>query len=413
MQFRHEQLPNGLDIVAEVSEAAHSASLGFFVKTGARDEHESISGVSHFLEHMVFKGTDTLSAEDINLRFDSMGASSNAFTSEEDTVYYAAVLPEKQHDALELLSAMMRPALREDDFITEKQVILEEIKMYDDQPPFGADDRCRALFFKNHPLAQSVLGSTSSIESLQVEAMREYHQQRYSSNNLVLAASGAVDFESLIKSAHRLCGEWKPSPPSNRKVSFSSSQCEAVTDVITREQAALEYAVRMSPGPAEDTNDRFAAKLLAMVIGDDSGSRLYWDLVDSGRAEHAACHHHDFLDAGIFVTQLSCEPETTHSLLDRIVEIYQGAEDDLSTNEVDQARNKLLSRVVLAGERPRQRLFSLGLEWAHLSRYRSVSDDLATLDTISREDLHRILAEWHLPASSSTVLAGPLVNNLS
>ncbi len=413
MQFRHEQLPNGLDIVAEVSEAAHSASLGFFVKTGARDEHESISGVSHFLEHMVFKGTDTLSAEDINLRFDSMGASSNAFTSEEDTVYYAAVLPEKQHDALELLSAMMRPALREDDFVTEKQVILEEIKMYDDQPPFGADDRCRALFFKNHPLAQSVLGSTSSIESLQVEAMREYHQQRYSSNNLVLAASGAVDFESLIKSAHRLCGEWKPSPPSNRKVSFSSSQREAVTEVITREQAALEYAVRMSPGPAEDTNDRFAAKLLAMVIGDDSGSRLYWDLVDSGRAEHAACHHHDFLDAGIFVTQLSCEPETTHSLLDRIVEIYQGAEDDLSTNEVDQARNKLLSRVVLAGERPRQRLFSLGLEWAHLSRYRSVSDDLATLDTISREDLHRILAEWHLPASSSTVLAGPLSNKVS
>lgn len=413
MQFRHEQLPNGLDIVAEVSEAAHSASLGFFVKTGARDEHESISGVSHFLEHMVFKGTDTLSAEDINLRFDSMGASSNAFTSEEDTVYYAAVLPEKQHDALELLSAMMRPALREDDFITEKQVILEEIKMYDDQPPFGADDRCRALFFKNHPLAQSVLGSTSSIEALQVEAMREYHQKRYSSNNLVLAASGAVDFESLIKSAHRLCGEWKPSPPSNRKVSFSSSQREAVTEVITREQAALEYAVRMSPGPAEDTNDRFAAKLLAMIIGDDSGSRLYWDLVDSGRAEHAACHHHDFLDAGIFVTQLSCEPETTHSLLDRIVEIYQGAEDDLSTNEVDQARNKLLSRVVLAGERPRQRLFSLGLEWAHLSRYRSVSDDLATLDTISREDLHRILAEWHLPASSSTVLAGPLSNKVS
>ncbi len=413
MQFRHEQLPNGLDIVAEVSEAAHSASLGFFVKTGARDEHESISGVSHFLEHMVFNGTDTLDAEDINLRFDSMGASSNAFTSEEDTVYYAAVLPEKQHDALELLSAMMRPALREDDFITEKQVILEEIKMYDDQPPFGADDRCRALFFKNHPLAQSVLGSTSSIEALQVEAMREYHQKRYSSNNLVLAASGAVDFESLIKSAHRLCGEWKPSPPSNRKVSFSSSQCEAVTDVITREQAALEYAVRMSPGPAEDTNDRFAAKLLAMIIGDDSGSRLYWDLVDSGRAEHAACHHHDFLDAGIFVTQLSCEPETTHSLLDRIVEIYQGAEDDLSTNEVDQARNKLLSRVVLAGERPRQRLFSLGLEWAHLSRYRSVSDDLATLDTISREDLHRILAEWHLPASSSTVLAGPLSNKVS
>ncbi|MDA7937564.1 insulinase family protein [Pirellulales bacterium] len=408
MQFRHEQLPNGLDIIAEVSESAHSASLGFFVKTGARDEHDSISGASHFLEHMVFKGTDTLSAEDINLRFDSMGASANAFTSEEDTVYYAAVLPEKQHAAIELLAAMMRPALREDDFITEKQVILEEIKMYDDQPPFGADDQCRALFFKDHPLARSVLGTESSIEALPVEAMRSYHQERYSADNLVLAASGAVDFDSLIASARQLCSSWQSISHSNRKVPFSTTPSEAITDVITRDQAALEYAVRMSPGPAEDTSDRFAAKLLAVVLGDDSGSRLYWDLVDSGKAEHAACHHHDFLDAGVFVTQLSCEPEATQALLNRVIEIYEAATKGLTDSEVEQARNKLLSRVVLAGERPRQRLFSLGLEWAHLGRYRSVGDDLTTLDTISREDLHRILCEWQLTQSSTTVLAGPL-----
>ena len=357
---------------------------------------------------MVFKGTDTLSAEDINLRFDSMGASANAFTSEEDTVYYAAVLPEKQHAAIELLAAMMRPALREDDFITEKQVILEEIKMYDDQPPFGADDQCRALFFKDHPLARSVLGTESSIEALPVEAMRSYHQERYSADNLVLAASGAVDFDSLIASARQLCSSWQSISHSNRKVPFSTTPSEAITDVITRDQAALEYAVRMSPGPAEDTSDRFAAKLLAVVLGDDSGSRLYWDLVDSGKAEHAACHHHDFLDAGVFVTQLSCEPETTKALLDRVIEIYEAATKGLTDSEVEQARNKLLSRVVLAGERPRQRLFSLGLEWAHLGRYRSVGDDLTTLDTISREDLHRILCEWQLTQSSTTVLAGPL-----
>ena len=408
MQFRHEQLPNGLDIIAEVSESAHSASLGFFVKTGARDENDSISGVSHFLEHMVFKGTDTLSAEDINLRFDSMGASANAFTSEEDTVYYAAVLPEKQHDAIELLAAMMRPALREDDFLTEKQVILEEIKMYDDQPPFGADDQCRALFFKDHPLARSVLGTESSIQALPVEAMRSYHGERYSADNLVLAASGAVDFDSLVASARQLCSSWQSISHCNRKVPFSTTPSKAITDIITRDQAALEYAVRMTPGPAEDTSDRFAAKLLAVVLGDDSGSRLYWDLVDSGKAEHAACHHHDFLDAGVFVTQISCEPETTQALLDRVIDIYESATKGLTDSEVDQARNKLLSRVVLAGERPRQRLFSLGLEWSHLGRYRSVGDDLATLDTISRDDLHRILCEWQLTESSTTVLAGPL-----
>jgi predicted Zn-dependent peptidase len=408
MQFRHEQLPNGLDVISEVSEAAHSASLGFFVKTGARDETDAVSGVSHFLEHMVFKGTDQLSAEEINLRFDAMGASANAFTSEEDTVYYAAVLPEKQHEAVELLAAMMRPALRAEDFDTEKQVILEEIRMYDDQPPFGADDRCRAAYFGQHPLSRSVLGTVESITALPVEAMRDYHQRRYAPGNLVLAASGAVDFSALVASAQRLCGHWEPQPLTDRKAGVPAPLATATVDLITRQQAALEYAVRMSAGPAEDDDERFAAKLVAVVLGDDSGSRLYWDLIDSGLAEHAACHHHDFLDAGVFVTQLSCEADDTTALLERIVGIYTEATGGLDTAEVDQARNKLLSRVVLAGERPRQRLFSVGLEWSHLGRYRSVADDLATLDGLSRDNLHRVLTRWPLTETAATVLAGPL-----
>jgi predicted Zn-dependent peptidase len=162
MPFLHERLPNGLDVIAETSAAAVSTSVGFFVATGSRDESDDVSGVSHFLEHMVFKGTPDISGDEINHRFDAMGASANAFTSEEDTVYYASVLPEQQHEAVELLAAMMRPALRDTDFDTEKLVILEEIRMYDDQPPFGADDRCRAAFFGRHPLARSVLGTVDA-----------------------------------------------------------------------------------------------------------------------------------------------------------------------------------------------------------------------------------------------------------
>ena len=408
MQFRHERLACGLDVIAEIHDGAHSASLGFFVKTGARDETDAVSGVSHFLEHMTFKGTDRLSAEEINLRFDAMGASANAFTSEEDTVYYAAVLPERQRDAVDLLAAIMRPALRDEDFDTEKQVILEEIHMYDDQPPFGADDRCRAAFFGSHPLARSVLGTVESIGALPVEAMREYHRRRYAPGNLVLAASGAVDFADLLETARRLCGEWEPQPIGDRTAAFTAAAAPPPMELIAREQAAQEYAVRMSAGPAETDGDRFAAKLLAVILGDASGSRLYWELVDTGLAEHAACHHHDFLDAGVFVTQLSCEPEETPALLGRIVELYGEAAADLTAAEVDQARNKLLGRVVLAGERPRQRLFSVGLEWAHTGRYRSVADDLATLDGLSRDDVERVLASWPLTGAAATVLAGPL-----
>ena len=123
--------------------------LGLFRQDWLRDESDAIAGVSHFLEHMVFKGTPNRSADDVNREFDEMGAHYNAFTSEEKTVYYAAVLPEYQAPAVELLADILRPACREEDFNTEKQVILEEIKMYEDQPPFGADDRCKALALRH------------------------------------------------------------------------------------------------------------------------------------------------------------------------------------------------------------------------------------------------------------------------
>ena len=138
MEFRQQTLDNGLEIVAECNPQAYSAALAFFVKTGSRDETDALSGVSHFLEHMVFKGTERRSAEDVNRELDEICAGSNAFTSEEQTVYHATFLPERQADVVALLSDIMRPALRASDFEMEKQVILEEIAMYEEQPPFRA-----------------------------------------------------------------------------------------------------------------------------------------------------------------------------------------------------------------------------------------------------------------------------------
>lgn len=409
MPFLHERLPNGLDVVAETSEAAVSTSVGFFVATGARDEGPGIEGVSHFLEHMAFKGPPGLSAEEINRRFDRLGAAVNAFTSEEDTVYHAAVLPKYQHDAVELLAGLLRPELRADDFATEKQVILEEIRMYDDQPPFGADDRCRAAFFGSHPLAASVLGTVESVGGLEAEAMRRYHRRCYASDRIVLAASGAVDFPALVAAARRLCGDWAPQPDGGRLLQPAPAAPHAAgTSRVVRPAAALEYAVRMSAGPDERDPDRYAAKLLATVLGDSSGSRLYWALVDPGAAEQASVHHHDFLDAGLFVTQLSCDAADADALLARVLETYAAARrDGITAAEFERARNKLASRVVLAGERPRRRLFEVGGEWAHAGRYRSVAETLAIVESLSLDDLHRVQDRWPLDAAACTVLAGP------
>ncbi len=317
MEFLEHKLPNGLTIVAERNSEAYSTAVGFFVETGARDETAALAGVSHFLEHMVFKGTPTRSAEDVNRAFDEMGAHYNAFTSEENTVYYAAMLPEHQTVAVELLADILRPSLRDEDFNTEKKVILEEIKMYEDQPPFGADDKCKAAHFGQHPLGHSVLGTAETVGALSVEAMRDYFRRRYSPGNITLVGSGRVDFDELVRTADRLCGAWQPVPGGRDEppaADHSGLQC------LHKDSATLEYVVQLVNGPDSRSRERFAAKILATVLGDDSGSRLYWALVDSGLAENASLAHYDYQGTGLYMTYMTCEAERTAANLAQIAQ---------------------------------------------------------------------------------------------
>src|ERR1051325_8430654 len=183
LQFKQAQLKNGLDIIAEVNDSAHSAALGFMVKTGSRDESADVSGVSHFLEHMMFKGTAKRNSQQVNEEFDRMGAKNNAFTSNEVTCYWAQVLPEFTDRSLELLSDMMRPALRTEDFDMEKKVILEEIALYLDRPSHVLFEAIMADHFEKHPMANSVLGTKDSISALAQPSMRKYFDARYGPGN--------------------------------------------------------------------------------------------------------------------------------------------------------------------------------------------------------------------------------------
>src|SRR6266540_7148592 len=151
MSFQMHKLANGLTVLGEKSPSARSTALGFFVRTGSRDETPEVSGVSHFLEHMVFKGTPRRSALEVNCDFDRIGANYNAFTSEENTVFYAAVLPEYLPQAVDILADILRPSLRGEDFDMEKNVIIEEIGMYEDQPMWCAYDNAKRIFFADHP----------------------------------------------------------------------------------------------------------------------------------------------------------------------------------------------------------------------------------------------------------------------
>jgi predicted Zn-dependent peptidase len=182
--------------------------IGFFVKTGSRDETPEVSGVSHFLEHMVFKGTPHRTALEVNYDFDKIGASYNAFTSEENTVFYAAILPEYVPQAVDILADILRPSLRGEDFDMEKNVIIEEIGMYEDQPGWSAYDHAKKHYFSTHPLGNSILGTPESITALSRDQMAGYHQRRYVASNVMAVAAGNFDWQRFVDLVAERCGSW-------------------------------------------------------------------------------------------------------------------------------------------------------------------------------------------------------------
>jgi len=404
--FQNQKLANGLNIIAEKSPSARSVSLGFFVRTGARDETPEVSGVSHFLEHMVFKGTPRRTALQVNCDFDRIGANYNAFTSEENTVFYAAVLPEYVPQAVDILADILRPSLRDEDFDVEKNVIIEEIGMYDDQPMWCAYDQAKKAYFDGHPLGNSVLGSVASIQALKREQMQAYYDRRYVAPNITVAAAGNFDWRALVKLVDEHCGAWPGGKA--RRTGIRPALGSDSFQVVAKDKVQQEHIFLISPAPAADASLRHTADVLAMILGDDTGSRLHWALVDPGLADGADVSFHDYEGTGSFFTSLSCVPEQTQKNLAILRGIFrQVQKDGVTPEELAQAKSKVLSRVVRASERPMGRMQALGMAWTYLGKYRSMDDELKAFEAVTLKKIGQVLEEYPFEAMATLAL-GPL-----
>jgi len=406
MPFHSHLLANGLQIIGETSPSARSAALGFFVRTGARDETPEECGVTHFLEHMVFKGTPRRTALDVNRDFDRIGADYNAFTSEENTVFHAAVLPEYLPQAVDILADILRPSLRDDDFDMEKKVIIEEIGMYEDQPMWSAYDRAKRLYFAEHKLGNSILGTPGSITALKRDQMHVYFQRRYVAPNIIVAAAGHFDWPRFVELIEKHCGHWQNGAIGRDGISEARGSDRF--EVMTKDKVMQEHVFLISPGPTADSPLRYAADLLGMAVGDDSGSRLYWALIDPGLADSADCSFHEYEGAGAFYTSFSCQPEQAEEDLELVVDVLRDVQDNgISAEELNQARSKVLSRVVRGSERPKGRLMALGMNWIYQHAYRTVDDELRAFESVTLPDIRQVLDRY--PIDQMTTLAlGPL-----
>ncbi len=403
MQYRQHKLDNGLEILAECNPHAHFSAFGYFVRTGARDETKEIGGVSHFLEHMVFKGTPNRSAEDVNRRLDEMGSSSNARTGEESTIYHAAVLPEFQDDMVELLSDLMRPSLRKEDFETEKQVIIEEILMYADQPPYGGYERIMEEFFAGHPLQQSVLGTVDTVGALTPEAMKAYFDRQYSPGNICFAAAGKIDFDRLVESIQQHCGDWKPFEV-NRAAPETAGQ--SGFHCIHKENSAQQYILQLAKGPDSKDPRRFASRVATSIMGDEAGSRMYWEFLDSGLAESAGVGTYEYDNCGAIMTYLCCSPEKAEENLERLGVLQQKVVEGVTEKELEMAKRKIASQIVLGSEATESRMFSIGSQWLAGLPFRTPQEIALSYESVTLEQVNEAFASF--PMHQNTTLAvGP------
>ena len=404
MKFKKKILSNGLTIIGEINDSAKSAAVGFFVKTGSRDETAEINGVSHFLEHMVFKGTDKLTTEQVNKAFDKTGAQFNAGTSWEHTVYYAAVLPEYLSQITELWIDLMHPSLREDDFNIEKNVIKQEIAMYQDLPGFEVVEKCQKLYFGEHPCGNSVLGTVKALTALLPAQMRNYHSNRYSPDNMILAIAGNFDWENICKIAQGKCSSWQAS-----KTQREIQDCKPANkkERVEKQNLAREHTCLMSYAVSAQDPQRFAASLLATIVGGDTGSRFFWELVDKAIAESAAMNFGPMDGTGVFYSCFQCSSKNAKQVLDTAEKIFADLnKDGITKDELEKAKNKTLSALVLKNELPMGRLSDLGSNWLYLKEYRTVEQDMEAIKKVKVSDINALIKKCN-PANFTQFSIGP------
>jgi predicted Zn-dependent peptidase len=404
IQYREHVLPSGLRVVGEIDPEAASAAAGFFVRSGARDEPDELMGISHFLEHMVFKGTDTRGGEEIDEAFDGLGVHHNAYTSHETTAFHVHGLPEVLHPALTILADIMRPALRADDLSDEAEVVVEEIAMYEDQPFWQLWEKVAETYYGSHPMGHRVLGTAETVRAVTPERMRSWHADRYGADNIVLAVSGKVEFDETCELAASLCDGW-PRTGAERAAHEMTHSEQGFTTQNDRISAA--YVLGIAPAPAFQDDRRYAAGILSWILGRGEGSRLHWALVDPGHAEEAYSEYEGNDRCGRYVTWAVCEPERVESVGATMRTVHDELVDSITEDDLVVARAMVRTAVTVASELPAGRMQRLGRMISTTGVYIPLEDELSRINAITIDELREVAIAWPLQPLVTGRMVGP------
>jgi len=400
------ELEGGVRVVTEAMPSVRSVALGLWVRTGSRDERPEQAGVSHFLEHLLFKGTERYSAIEISELFDGLGASTNAATSKESTQLYARFLDEHTDRAFDLLAEMLLgPTYPEVD--SERQVVLEEIAMYEDEPQDRVHDVLADAVFGEHPLGRRVIGSADVIASIPVPKIAAYHEDRYVGSKIVVAAAGNLEHEGIVELARRHVAPRAASgdAPDDGAEAWDGRTARA----SFYEKETEQYHVCLgAPGIPRRDERRFALGVLDAAFGGSTSSRLFREVREKrGLAYAVGSYTEQYADQGMVATYVGTRADNVTEALEVIGrELGELRAGGVRGEELERAKEHVKGRMVLGLESTSARMSRAGRNVLFGLPLYSLDEMIARVDAVDADDVAALAEELYDPARFSAACVG-------
>lgn len=400
---RLTETKSGIRVITEEVPSVRSVALGLWVRTGSRDETPAQAGVSHFLEHLLFKGTPNYSAIEISERFDGLGAAFNAATGKESTHLYARYLDEHTDEVFDLLGEMLLESTFPE-IDSERDVVLEEIAMYEDEPSDRVHDYLADAVFGDTPLGRRILGRSEVIANIPVPEIADYHASRYTGGNIVVAAAGSLDHDEIVALAERLAPEagngvdtLRPeSPPADGRIEFATKDTE-------------QYHICFGgPGINRADERRFALAVLDSILGGSSSSRLFREIREErGLAYSVGTYSEQYTDTGVAALYVGTREENVDEACSIIgTELERVRAVPVSPDEIDRAKEHVKGRIVLAEESTAARMSRIARSTLHDIPLLTLDEMLAKVDAVEVDDLSELAAELYASDRLSAACVG-------
>jgi len=383
-------LPNGIKIITEAMPHVRSVSVGIWINAGSRRETPEQNGVSHFIEHMLFKGTSNRSAEEIARSVDSIGGNLDAFTAKELVCYNTKVLDEHLPFALDILSDLvLNPLFREEDIEREKGVILEEIKMDADNPDYLVHEIFSADFWKDHPLGKPILGTRETVKRFHHDMIRDYYQTIYSPASLLITAAGNLTHQRLVELASQRFAELKPAAP-------LASQAVPATHarISLRSKKDLEqvHVCLGVPSYPIRHDERFTCYVLNTVLGGGMSSRLFQNIRErQGLAYAVFSEVNPYTDTGCLSVYAGTSLESARRVVESVLkEFRELKENQVTAEELRRAKDHLKGSLMLSLESTSSRMSNLARQEMHFGRFFTLDELAASIEAVTAEGVQRV-----------------------